>query len=93
MLTSKDGKTTVDILAKAKVFLEDLVGRGAEWGFPVDANAGEMVAFCSYAHSFPSEFLALVDTYEVMKSGMANFAAIALVLNELGYKASDLTRI
>jgi nicotinate phosphoribosyltransferase len=32
-----------------------------------EANNGELAAFCSFALSFPSNFLALVDTYNVLK--------------------------
>lgn len=49
-------------------------------------NEGELAAFVAYARSFPTGFLALVDTYDVMKSGLVNFCAVALALDELGYK-------
>ena len=38
------------------------------------------------ATDFPS-FLALIDTYDTCKSGLVNFVAVALALNELGYTA------
>ncbi|XP_072042546.1 nicotinate phosphoribosyltransferase-like [Amphiura filiformis] len=47
---------------------------------------GELAAFIAYARSFPKGFLALVDTYDVMKSGLVNFCAVALALDELGYR-------
>lgn len=90
MLTSADGTKTLDLLAEGKKVMKHLTVKGPEWGFPQDANPSELVAFASYAHSFPTNFLALVDTYEVMKSGMSSFSAIAIVLNELGYKAAGL---
>lgn len=49
---------------------------------------GELIAFATYAYAFPSKFLALVDTYEVMKSGVVNFCAVAMALSDLGYKAA-----
>ncbi|RXG74003.1 Nicotinate phosphoribosyltransferase [Armadillidium vulgare] len=52
-----------------------------------EASNGELAAFISFAISFPFTFLALVDTYDVVKSGLLNFCAVALGLNELGYKA------
>jgi len=58
----------------------------AAWGYPCDPNKGELVAFSSYAHSFPDGFLALIDTYDVMKSGIINYIAVVMALNELGYK-------
>ncbi|XP_053101645.1 nicotinate phosphoribosyltransferase isoform X2 [Hemicordylus capensis] len=55
---------------------------------PLDqVNYGELAAFVSYAITFPHNFQGLVDTYCVMKSGIPNFCAVALALNELGYRA------
>lgn len=52
-----------------------------------ECNKGELGAFVSFALSFPTQLLALVDTYNVLKSGIPNFCAVALALNDLGYKA------
>lgn len=52
-----------------------------------ETNESELAAFTSYALAFPGRFQALVDTYDVMRSGVPNFAAVALALNDLGYKA------
>ena len=52
-----------------------------------EANDGELVAFVSYAVAFPSGFLALVDTYDVNRSGILNFAAVAMALYDLDYVA------
>ncbi len=38
-----------------------------------------------YAQAFPSAFLALVDTYDTLHSGLENFIVVALALSELGY--------
>lgn len=51
------------------------------------ANSGELAAFVSYAIAFPDGFMALIDTYDVIRSGMLNFCAVALALNDLGYRA------
>lgn len=51
-----------------------------------DTNLGELAAFISYAQSFPRGFLALVDTYDTMQSGVPNFVSVGLALLELGYK-------
>lgn len=53
----------------------------------VNPNDGELAAFISYALSFPSKFVALVDTYNVIQSGIPNFCAVALALNDLQYQA------
>jgi len=52
-----------------------------------DTNTAELAAFTSYAQGFPAGFLALVDTYDTLKSGVPNFLAVALALDQLGYKA------
>ena len=52
-----------------------------------EANDGEMAAFVSYAVAFPSGFLALVDTYDVKRSGILNFAAVSMALFDLDYIA------
>ena len=50
-------------------------------------NEGELTAFVSYAIAFPHKFLALVDTYDTVQSGLPNFLSVALALHELGFKA------
>ena len=49
-------------------------------------NEGELAAFISYAQSFPKGFLALVDTYDTLKSGVPNFLCVAVALAQLGYQ-------
>lgn len=46
----------------------------------------ELYSFISYAVSFPNKFLALVDSYYTVESGVKNFIIVALALNDLGYK-------
>lgn len=36
--------------------------------------------------SFPENFVALIDTFDSVKSGLGNFCFVALALNELGYR-------
>ena len=52
-----------------------------------EANNGELLAFATYAAAFPENFVGLVDTYDVLKSGLINFISVALALNELEYSA------
>ncbi|KAJ1404134.1 Quinolinate phosphoribosyl transferase, partial [Ochromonadaceae sp. CCMP2298] len=50
------------------------------------SNEGELAAFIAYAQAFPMGFLALVDTYDTLNSGIRNFLCVGWVLYELGYK-------
>lgn len=52
-----------------------------------DANDGELAAFVAYATAFPSGFVALVDTYDMRKSGLLNFCSVAMALNDCQYVA------
>uniref|UniRef100_A0A6A7GAJ7 Nicotinate phosphoribosyltransferase n=2 Tax=Hirondellea gigas TaxID=1518452 RepID=A0A6A7GAJ7_9CRUS len=49
-------------------------------------NTGELAAFIAYAQAYPKGFLALVDTYDTLSSGVPNFLAVSLALNKLGYQ-------
>ncbi len=51
-----------------------------------NTNEGELAAFITYAQAFPQGFLALVDTYDTLKSGVPNFICVALSLLRIGYK-------
>jgi nicotinate phosphoribosyltransferase len=46
---------------------------------------GELAAFLAYAAAYPTAFLALVDTYDTLKSGLPNFLVLALALHQAGY--------
>ncbi len=50
-------------------------------------NKGGLAAFISYPIAFPSGFLALVDMYDALKSGVPNFLAVALTLHDCNYQA------
>ncbi|KKW22321.1 MAG: hypothetical protein UY71_C0002G0013 [Parcubacteria group bacterium GW2011_GWB1_52_7] len=51
-----------------------------------ETNDGELAAFINYAMAFPHAFLALVDTYDTLKSGVPNFLSVAATLVKFGYK-------
>eukprot|EP00118_Oscarella_pearsei_P023046 m.271403 g.271403 ORF g.271403 m.271403 type:complete len:123 (+) comp40550_c0_seq28:1486-1854(+) len=53
-------------------------------------NDGELAAFVAYATAFPNGFIALIDTYSVVSSGLPNFVAVTLALNRLGYRAKGV---
>lgn len=66
-------------------FVQRVLDKRAELGY-TRSNDGELAAFIAYAQSFPAGFLALVDTYDILKSGIKNFLCVGAVLVELGYK-------
>ncbi len=70
---------------KAHDFVKKVLEIRAELGFN-HTNEGELTSFIAYAQAFPREFLALVDTYDTLKSGVPNFICVALGLLKLGYK-------
>lgn len=65
-------------------FVRDILRFRKELGFD-HANEGELAAFIAYARAFPDGFLALVDTYDTLKSGVPNFICAARALLERGY--------
>lgn len=48
-------------------------------------NLAELSAFIMYAWSQPNNFLALIDTYDVVLSGLVNYCMVANALIKLGY--------
>ncbi|KAL9326940.1 hypothetical protein ACSQ67_007585 [Phaseolus vulgaris] len=84
-LRRKDGSSTCDdFVIVVQTWLSKIQLSNGVFG---ETNQSELAAFTSYALAFPDNFLALVDTYDVMRSGVPNFCAVALALNDLGYKA------
>ncbi|XP_020590361.1 nicotinate phosphoribosyltransferase 1-like isoform X3 [Phalaenopsis equestris] len=90
-LQSHDGSSTCqDFVNLVQTWLSKLQHAVSLPWFFGDTSQSELAAFISYALAFPHNFLALVDTYNVMRSGVPNFCAVALALNELGYKANGI---
>ncbi|XP_065062961.1 nicotinate phosphoribosyltransferase-like [Rhopilema esculentum] len=84
-LTPKDGGEERELFPIAKNWLEKIA---PVLDIPADQTSrSELIAFCAFAVAFPTNFLALVDTYNVIRSGLPNFCAVALALNDFGYKA------
>ncbi|KAL3200769.1 hypothetical protein MRX96_013044 [Rhipicephalus microplus] len=79
------GGEEVDFLALCCKWRKELTGMFKT--IEDEASSGELAAFISYAVSFPQNFLALIDTYDVLRSGLLNFSAVAMALNDLGYRA------
>ncbi|CAL7943143.1 unnamed protein product [Xylocopa violacea] len=84
-LAHKETGEVYDVLELAYKYQDSIA---ADVGTLVsEASSGELAALISYAIAFPQRFIALVDTYDVKRSGLLNFCAVALALNDLGYKA------
>ncbi|GAB2282626.1 Nicotinate phosphoribosyltransferase 2 [Dionaea muscipula] len=87
-LQSSDGSTVFeDFVSLVQTWLNKIQWSSSLSGTHGETNQSELAAFTSYALAFPSNFLALVDTYDALRSGVPNFCAVALALRELGYKA------
>lgn len=87
-LHSSDGSSVCeDFVSLVQTWLNKIKWSNLLRGIFGETNQSELAAFTSYALAFPGNFLALVDTYDVMRSGIPNFCAVALALNDLGYKA------
>ncbi|KAI9113429.1 hypothetical protein K1719_015356 [Acacia pycnantha] len=87
-LQKQDGSSTCeDFVSLVQSWLSKIQWSNSLHGIFGETNQSELAAFTSYALAFPDSFLALVDTYDVMRSGIPNFCAVALALEDLGYKA------
>lgn len=51
---------------------------------------GELASFVAYAQAFPNDFLALVDTYDTLDSGIPNALVVSAALAELGHKPAGI---
>ena len=83
------GRPPSTALLSNENFLQSVLDTRTAFGFP-DANDGELAAFVSYAQAFPDGFLALVDTYDTLSSGVPNFISVAVQIFKLGRKLLGL---
>nr|GMC57843.1 nicotinate phosphoribosyltransferase 2-like [Ipomoea batatas] len=87
-LHRSDGSSVCDdFVSLVQAWINKLKWSNLLGGIFGETNQSELAAFTSYALAFPGSFLALVDTYDVIRSGVPNFCAVALALDDLGYKA------
>jgi nicotinate phosphoribosyltransferase len=56
----------------------------------VQAFPSELEAFRAFARSFADECILLVDTYDVLKSGLPNAVIVAKELEQLGHRLSGI---
>jgi len=85
-LKDEDGNDA-NLLERALEYRDRILPRtmGGDWTSPT--NDGELAAFLTYAAAFPDSFLCLIDTYDTLRSGLRNFIAASLVLDDLGHAA------
>ncbi len=82
-----------DLLANSSIKKENFVDLVVHYRNQLrygHTNEGELAAFISYAQAFPDGFLALVDTYNTLQSGVPNFICVALALLKIGYKPTGV---
>ena len=79
-ISTRSGETA-DIVAESLAWQGKL---GSRCGL-APGHQGELAAFCAYARANPTSFLALVDSYDTLKSGLVNFLAVSLALHAAGY--------
>jgi len=81
--------TLIGADGRAHDFVKMVLEIRTELGF-THTNGGELASFIAYAQAFPEGFLALVDTYDTLRSGVPNFICVALGLLRLGYKPTGV---
>ncbi|CAM9185098.1 unnamed protein product [Ascophyllum nodosum] len=69
-----------DFVAKVKDYHDRL-------GYSQSSSESELAAFTAFAQAFPDAFVALLDTYDTLASGVPNFLCVALALDDLGHRA------
>ena len=53
-------------------------------------NEQELTSFAVFAFTQPSNFVALIDTYDTLNSGMANFLIVSCALMEYGIQPAGV---
>ena len=56
----------------------------------IKTNKSVLAAFITYAWTQPKKFLALIDTFDTMVSGLENYCMVANTLIDLGYKPKSV---
>lgn len=71
---------------QGKDFVAMVLGYQERLGYQSTSNESELAAFTAYALAFPDGFMALLDTYDTLQSGVPNFLCVALALDDLGHR-------
>ena len=74
-----------DTRLAGRPFWEGCLATRKRLGFEA-SNVAELAAFVAYAQAFPDGFLALVDTYDTLASGLPNFVVVARELRAHGHR-------
>jgi len=56
----------------------------------IHTNKSELAAFITYAWTQPENFLALIDTFDTIESGLENYCLVSNALIKLGYKPKGI---
>jgi len=83
--TELKSRSILDATGKNRGFFNLVMEIRKSLGY-ANTNNGELASFIAYAQAFPKKFLALVDTYNTLKSGVPNFICVAMALLNIGYK-------
>ena len=78
---------TSNVLAAA---LLSVPAKGTQAHSWIQSFPSELDAFRSYARSFPDECVLLVDTYDVLRSGVPNAIQVAKELEQQGHRLAGL---
>lgn len=87
MAFEDDLKVSLKLLDKD--IKDELLSLREELGFQ-STKLSELWAFASYMCAAPHNFLALVDTFDTMNSGVKNFLICAILLQKYGFKAKGI---
>lgn len=85
-VTKKEENFTLSCLCVEEDFMKKNILRKGGADNQNTSERSELKAFIAFAWAFPNSFLALVDTYDVIRSGLVNFCIVAIGLIQFGYK-------
>ncbi|KAI7730726.1 hypothetical protein M8C21_025562, partial [Ambrosia artemisiifolia] len=90
-LKSENGRTICnDFVNVTEKWLHKMKRLLSSNSLNIETNKTELASFISSALALPDNFVGIVDKYDVITSGIPNFCAVALALNEMGYRAKGI---